>query len=320
MNKLLNGLLLWPLLAICKLALAGTVTYVYTDPQGTPLAEADANGNITATFEYMPYGAYVPYSATSPKAGPSGPGYIGHVSDPETGLVYMQARYYDPATGHFLSVDPVAVSEADLFKFNRYDYANNNPILNIDPNGQDPGSPWYLRVWNSIRTFMGSPEGGRMMERIGAGMEAAESGEGNVAADESAELALNDQIESQAMSKSQAPANANPMQRPTTPISSKATTGGAKPAENFAEPTNAPQNAPTKLPPGHSVRVMPPTKQYPNGYWRQTNEKGEYIDPSTGKMPGSVSRSESRARTHVPLPEKQSTQEAPPPPTAPTDD
>ena len=33
---------------------AGTVTYVYTDPQGTPLAEADVNGNITATFDYAP--------------------------------------------------------------------------------------------------------------------------------------------------------------------------------------------------------------------------------------------------------------------------
>jgi uncharacterized protein RhaS with RHS repeats len=34
----------------------GTVTYVYTDPQGTPLAETDAQGNITATFDYAPYG------------------------------------------------------------------------------------------------------------------------------------------------------------------------------------------------------------------------------------------------------------------------
>lgn len=34
----------------------GTVTYVYTGPQGTPLAEADANGNITKTYDYPPYG------------------------------------------------------------------------------------------------------------------------------------------------------------------------------------------------------------------------------------------------------------------------
>lgn len=34
----------------------GKVTYVYTDPQGTPLAEVDASGNITAEFDYTPYG------------------------------------------------------------------------------------------------------------------------------------------------------------------------------------------------------------------------------------------------------------------------
>ena len=38
---------------------------------------------------------------------PNGPGYTGHVNDPDTGLVYMQARYYDPGWGGFLSVDPV---------------------------------------------------------------------------------------------------------------------------------------------------------------------------------------------------------------------
>lgn len=35
-----------------RLSWAGKVTYIYTDPQGTPLAEADASGNITATFDY----------------------------------------------------------------------------------------------------------------------------------------------------------------------------------------------------------------------------------------------------------------------------
>lgn len=63
-----------------------TVTYVYTDPQGTPLAEADTNGNITATFDYRPYGAQ---ALGTP---PNGPGYTGHMNDPDTGLVYMQAR------------------------------------------------------------------------------------------------------------------------------------------------------------------------------------------------------------------------------------
>jgi uncharacterized protein RhaS with RHS repeats len=71
------------------IAHAGTHHYYYTDPQGTVLAKADASGTIIATYDYAPYGAAV--ASMSPA--PNGPGYTGHVNDPESGLVYMQARY-----------------------------------------------------------------------------------------------------------------------------------------------------------------------------------------------------------------------------------
>jgi len=109
----------------------GTVTYVYTDPQGTPVAEADAQGNITKTFDYTPYGTI----ATGTP--PNGPGYAGHVSDPETNLSYMQGRYYDPASGQFLSVDPKKPKAGDPFSVSRYAYVHDNPINNIDPDGRD---------------------------------------------------------------------------------------------------------------------------------------------------------------------------------------
>jgi|GEM_PF-991523 len=145
----IGALLRWlalSLLVVGTHALAqtgGTVTYVYTDPQGTPLAEADASGNITATFEYTPYGTYAPQGTSTPGSTPKGPGYTGHVNDPETNLVYMQARYYDPVTGHFLSTDPVKPSAGDAFNFNRYAYVNNNPIMGMDPTGMedDCGGP-----------------------------------------------------------------------------------------------------------------------------------------------------------------------------------
>jgi RHS repeat-associated protein len=107
-----------------------TVTYVYTDPQGTPLVKADASGNVIAKYDYTPYGN----SITSLGTAPNGPGYTGHVNDPETGLVYMQARYYQP-TGRFPSPDAVGPSPGNIYSFNRYAYANNNPIINTDPTG-----------------------------------------------------------------------------------------------------------------------------------------------------------------------------------------
>jgi len=60
------------------------------------------------------------------------------VNDPDTGLVYMQARYYDPEA-RMLSVDPVAPVPGDVFGFNRYAYTNNNPIINTDPTGECVG-------------------------------------------------------------------------------------------------------------------------------------------------------------------------------------
>lgn len=50
---------------------------------------------------------------------------------------------------------------------------------------------------------------------------------------------------------------------------------------------------------------MPPTKQYPNGYWVQSNKYGQPVNPTTGKPPSNVTRSESRSQTHVPIPSKE---------------
>jgi RHS repeat-associated protein len=113
---------------------SGSVTYIYTDSQGTPLAETDAQGNITATFDYTPYGTVA--MGTSP----SGPGYTGHVNDPETNLVYMQGRYYDSSIGQFLSIDPKQPKAGDSFSFGRYTYVHDNPINNVDPDGRDCAS------------------------------------------------------------------------------------------------------------------------------------------------------------------------------------
>jgi RHS repeat-associated protein len=134
MRTLMKSIVLFSLLLTSALTHANTVTYVYTDPQGTPLAEADASGNITATFDYAPYGKQALGTA------PNGPGYTGHVNDPDTGLVYMQARYYDPAVGRFISTDPVGPRAGNVFNFNRFSYVDNNPILNIDPDGRCTGT------------------------------------------------------------------------------------------------------------------------------------------------------------------------------------
>jgi len=117
-------------------ATAQTVTYIHTDALGSPVAETDASGNVIKRFAYEPYGAVVGGEVAD------GPGYTGHVSDAATGLSYMQQRYYDPAIGAFLSVDPVtAYGNGDWRFFNRYAYAFNNPYKFSDPDGRCPVCP-----------------------------------------------------------------------------------------------------------------------------------------------------------------------------------
>ncbi len=108
--------------------------YVHTDALGSPVTHTDASGTALNTTRFEPYG----YVAAGTKPGPATSliGFTGHVQDPETELVYMQQRYYDPIAGRFLSVDPI-VTDANTGKgFGLYTYVDNNPYSNVDPDGR----------------------------------------------------------------------------------------------------------------------------------------------------------------------------------------
>jgi RHS repeat-associated protein len=60
----------------------------------------------------------------------------GHVADVDSGLVYMQARYYDPTIARFLSADPVTPFQNSRLNFQRYSYAADNPFAYHDPTGK----------------------------------------------------------------------------------------------------------------------------------------------------------------------------------------
>ena len=79
---------------------------------------------------------YEAYGNTAAGTIPNGIGFTGHVNDPDTGLVYMQQRYYDPIAGRFLSVDPVATDANTGKEFGRYTYVDNNPYAKVDPDGR----------------------------------------------------------------------------------------------------------------------------------------------------------------------------------------
>ena len=112
-----------------------TVTYYHNDALGSPIAATNAAGALLWRETYRPYGERL----DNPAAAANNPvWFTGKRQDPETGLVYMGARYYNPALGRFLSIDPVEPDENNLHSLNRYAYANNNPTRFTDPDGKSP--------------------------------------------------------------------------------------------------------------------------------------------------------------------------------------
>ena len=109
-----------------------TIYWELADRLGTGMVMLDETGARLVHRTYTPFG--VEHASISTAAWlPSH--YAGHLEDEDSGLVYMQARWMDPASGTFLSVDPVVGDAADPQAYNAYAYARNNPVSKIDPTG-----------------------------------------------------------------------------------------------------------------------------------------------------------------------------------------
>ncbi|MER6363759.1 RHS repeat-associated core domain-containing protein [Kitasatospora sp. NPDC001527] len=118
--------------------ITGTGTlWFFHDQLGSTRALTDAAGSVAGAYTYTPYGAVGSHTGSASSA----LRYAGQYSDDESGLVYLRARYYDPATAQFLSVDPVVDQTLSA-----YGYANGDPLNQTDPSG--------LWGWSNIKKFV----------------------------------------------------------------------------------------------------------------------------------------------------------------------
>jgi RHS repeat-associated protein len=110
----------------------GTTVTFARDGGKSVRAELSSSGALTSSFRYRAYGQ------TAQTFGASAPAYLGYAGqllDP-SGMYYMRARWYDPASARFVSRDPViGASPAGL---NAFAYASGNPALLSDPTGMCP--------------------------------------------------------------------------------------------------------------------------------------------------------------------------------------
>ena len=118
-----------------------TVRYVLSDRLGSAAAVVDEDGAVIHQARYKPFGAFdgEPWNAPTAESDRQRREiFAGHRRDEGTHLFYMNARWMDPETGTFLSVDPVVASRSDPQSLNAYAYARNNPVNLTDPTGRCP--------------------------------------------------------------------------------------------------------------------------------------------------------------------------------------
>ncbi len=115
----------------------GTPYYYIRNAQGDVMALADANGVRVVRYTYDAWGN--PLSAIGMKVDTVGKHnplrYRGYVYDWETGLYYLQSRYYNPEIGRFINADAYASTSQGILGNNMFAYCQNNPIIFHDSEG-----------------------------------------------------------------------------------------------------------------------------------------------------------------------------------------
>lgn len=109
----------------------GQAHYYHADRNGSIIAMSDDQGRVVARYAYDGFGN--PLTRTDGTDNP----YLFNAREwePELGLYYYRARYYDPAIGRFLTPDPLAGRITDPLDLNPYVFASNNPVRFKDPLG-----------------------------------------------------------------------------------------------------------------------------------------------------------------------------------------
>jgi RHS repeat-associated protein len=106
---------------------SSTTSFYDADGLGTVTSLANTAGALAQTYTFDSFGNQTASSGslTNPFQ------YTARENDPETGLYYYRARYYDPIVGRFVAEDPAGFRGGLHF----YLYTRNKPILFIDPSG-----------------------------------------------------------------------------------------------------------------------------------------------------------------------------------------
>jgi RHS repeat-associated protein len=167
----------------------GTLSYLLGDHLGSSSVTTNASGVKTASALYKAFGE------TRYSSGALGTDYkfTGQREQAEIGLYFYGARWYDGSLGRFTSPDTMIPSTQGVQAWDRYAYANNNPVRYNDPSGhmvdegeggdytsEDEANDAYLYLWSLLRLWEADSAWGLMagalrgephMDIVGQGLE-----------------------------------------------------------------------------------------------------------------------------------------------------
>ncbi len=133
-------------LALCYIGGSTTpVRYYYrTNAQGDVRQIVDKDNNVIAYYAYDAWGkplaildgnnSEITDSTHFAMVNPFR--YRGYIYDSETGLYYLQSRYYDPIVRRFINADEQINQSGNISGFNLFAYADNSPTTAIDTSGK----------------------------------------------------------------------------------------------------------------------------------------------------------------------------------------
>jgi len=110
----------------------GEIRYYVYDGHGSVRHLTDADGTVTDSYIYDAFGNLKDHLGDSDNRYL----YAGEQYDPDAGLYYLRARYYDPGSGRFMTHDPHPGNPDEPVTLHRYLYAGTNPVMYGDPSGE----------------------------------------------------------------------------------------------------------------------------------------------------------------------------------------
>ena len=134
----------------------GVMYYYIKNLQGEIMQIVDENGNSIAIYAYDQWGKPTqmrqPTTTTVDLVNYNPFLYRGYVYDSDSGLYYLQSRYYDPVTGRFLNADIYCDTQTgSTLSTNMFAYCENNGVNFVDPSGTDA---WWLQDTDGV-CYMG---------------------------------------------------------------------------------------------------------------------------------------------------------------------